>query len=393
MVDQTPEMLQDVDAPAPPKHRWSLPALWSILRRVMLWHALGRPLDPAPNKPLKHPRLRRWAFALAYRTALVPLLLIPLWAVLIYAIMHPTRREASTSPQLYTLSSRDVSFTSADGVALDGWYINSVASTDLTTDDSWKNRRPAVVLCHDYGAARDQLLSPLAVNLVKAGYDVLLFDFRGHGTSGDAPVSMGPIETADVIAAVECLRQQPGVDGERIGVLGFGMGGYCGILAAARREDVRCVVGIDAYPSVSSTLQRRMQRAGLGSAAGAALSWGMGMIFGHHRMDDSAAEVTAALDSQGLLLVTGGANDLAPMEDLDRVIHVANSKTARFVVPGARNGQALFSSTTSDMVIQYFDAMLDRQSPDAEVVTEESQTSSLGKIQLSRSEAGDSQPD
>ena len=355
----------------------------------MLCHVLGRPLEPSPNKPLKHPRLHRWAFAIAYRLALLPLLLIPVWLVWIYALMHPARHQVSVSPQLYNLTSRDVRFTSADGVGLDGWYINSASNADLTADEVWKHRRPGVVLCHDYGAGRDQLLSPLAVNLVEAGYDVLLFDFRGHGTSEDSPVSMGPIETADVIAAVDCLRQQPGVDGERIGVLGFGMGGYAGILAAQRSEQIRCVVGIDAYPSVSSTLQRRMRRAGLGSATGAALNWGMGMYFGQHRMDDSAAEAVAAFDNQGLLLVTGGANDLSPIEDLDRVIHVANSQTARLVVPGARNGQALFSSLTGQMVLQYFDAMLVHQPAGGEIAAPDPGRMRLGKIQLSRSEAPD----
>jgi len=348
----------------------------------MLWHIFGRPLQDSPNKKVKHPRLRRWTFAIAYRLGLAPLLLVPLWFAFVYALMHPPREAFSVSPERYRLTSRDVRFPSGDGVQLEGWYINSASSADLTAHGRWKQRRPGVVLCHGYGAARDQLLSPLGVDLVNAGYDVLLFDFRGHGTSGDSPVSMGPVETADVIAAVRCLRNQPGVDAERIGVLGLGMGGYAGILAAGRVQDIRCVVAVDTYPSVSTTLRRRMSRAGLPAAAGDALSWGMGMYFGQHRIDDSAAEVAAAFEKQGLLLITGGDNERAPITDLDRVLHVANCQTARLVIPGARNGQALFNRLTSRMVLQYLDAMLTGKTNEAQVVVQPNDSLGIGKIEL-----------
>ncbi|WP_212722009.1 alpha/beta hydrolase family protein [Nocardioides dongxiaopingii] len=91
---------------------------------------------------------------------------------------------------------------------------------------------PAIVLNHGYidpayyetgqGLAREQLW------LVQAGYVVLHTDYRGHATSDDVP--QVDLESRlgyarDAANAVRALRQQPYVDGERVGMLGRSMGG------------------------------------------------------------------------------------------------------------------------------------------------------------------------
>lgn len=81
-------------------------------------------------------------------------------------------------------------------------------------------RPPVVVVAHGYSA--DQaVMSPMARSLGKAGYAVLTFDFRGHGSntnrfSGDL--------TDDLDDVVEWLERSPQVDGTRIAVLGHSMG-------------------------------------------------------------------------------------------------------------------------------------------------------------------------
>ncbi len=91
---------------------------------------------------------------------------------------------------------------------------------------------PAIVLNHGYidpasyetgqGLAREQLW------LVQAGYVVLHTDYRGHATSDDVPevdLESRLGYARDAANAVRALRQQPYVDGERVGMLGRSMGG------------------------------------------------------------------------------------------------------------------------------------------------------------------------
>ena len=81
-------------------------------------------------------------------------------------------------------------------------------------------RPPVVVVAHGYSA--DQaIMSPMARSLAEAGYAVLTFDFRGHG-SNEARFA-GDL-TDDLTAVVDWLERSPQVDGSRIAVLGHSMG-------------------------------------------------------------------------------------------------------------------------------------------------------------------------
>ncbi len=81
-------------------------------------------------------------------------------------------------------------------------------------------RPPVVVVAHGYSA--DQaVMSPIARSLAEAGYAVLTFDFRGHGSNTNR--FRGEL-TEDLAAVVDWLERSPQVDGSRIAVLGHSMG-------------------------------------------------------------------------------------------------------------------------------------------------------------------------
>ncbi len=314
--------------------------IWPVIHKVFFWHPLGTP-TPVGSK-CKHPYLWRFIGGVVYRVALMPIVLVVAWVVAVYALTHPPRAAVATTPEQYSLVCRDVMFTTDDGVSLSGWYINSLmaGNHDVITDQSWKQKRPAIVVCHGYRNARDELLSPLGIQLAKAGYDLLLFDFRGHGASGDAPVSFGTTEAADVMASVRFLQSLPGVDDQRIGILGTGMGGYAAILAGPRCPGVRCVVAIDTYPSVPSVFESMAQRLHAPNGLGTAFSWGMSAYFGHRLVDDSAVDSARSFNDRGLLLVTGSKSTRTPVEALQPIIAAASDSAAKLVVPGATRASA-----------------------------------------------------
>jgi dipeptidyl aminopeptidase/acylaminoacyl peptidase len=141
---------------------------------------------------------------------------------------------------------RDVSFMADDGVTLRGWYIPP-------------ENGAAIVLAHGYAHNRLMLL-PEAQFLSEQGYGALLFDFRGHGESDDALVTLGDHEQRDMKAAIDFVAAQPGV--EKIGALGFSMGAATLIQAAAKDDRLSGVVAEASFPSLREVIRYRSRAFG-----------------------------------------------------------------------------------------------------------------------------------
>jgi dipeptidyl-peptidase-4 len=72
--------------------------------------------------------------------------------------------------------------------------------------------------------------------LAQQGFVVFTLDNRGTGSRGEAfdtaiKGELGKIETEDQLKGVEFLKQQPYVDGKRIGIMGWSYGGYMAMRA------------------------------------------------------------------------------------------------------------------------------------------------------------------
>jgi dipeptidyl aminopeptidase/acylaminoacyl peptidase len=80
--------------------------------------------------------------------------------------------------------------------------------------------------------------------LARAGFAVLVFDYRGFGDSdGDRGLLLPSLQLEDLVNAVTYLTTRVEVDAARIGVFGSGgTGGGNAVLLAATDERVRCAV-------------------------------------------------------------------------------------------------------------------------------------------------------
>lgn len=88
---------------------------------------------------------------------------------------------------------------------------------------------PAVVVAHPNGGVKEQVAGSYAQKLAEAGYIALAFDAAYQGESGGEPRSTDWPENRveDIHRAADILLQYPGVDAERVGILGIcGGGGY-----------------------------------------------------------------------------------------------------------------------------------------------------------------------
>jgi carboxymethylenebutenolidase len=116
---------------------------------------------------------------------------------------------------------------------------------------------PGVVVIQEWWGLVDHILD-VCDRLARAGFVALAPDlYRGEATS-DPDVAgrlMMDLEidraAADLDAAIEALRRQDGVEGARVGAIGFCMGGQLALLAATRNDRVAaCVDCYGVHPNV-----------------------------------------------------------------------------------------------------------------------------------------------
>ncbi len=166
------------------------------------------------------------------------------------------RPQEPTKP--YPYDEREVAFTGgADGVTLAG---------TLTTPGG-EGPFPAVVLLTGSGPQdRNETLMGhrpflvLADHLTRRGIVVLRYDDRGFGQStGNFGTATHDDFADDGRAALEFLQQQPGVDPERVGLLGHSEGGVYAPLIAADHDDVAFIVML---AGVGVPVEQLLQRQG-----------------------------------------------------------------------------------------------------------------------------------
>jgi pimeloyl-ACP methyl ester carboxylesterase len=123
-----------------------------------------------------------------------------------------------------------ISFLS-HGSRCEAWYLEAT-SEDLTTGRG----RPCVVMGHGFGATKDAGLLPFAERFAAAGMDVLIFDYRGFGTSEGAPRQDVDHRRhrEDYHAAISAARAHGSVDPERIVLWGSSYSGGHVIVVAAQ---------------------------------------------------------------------------------------------------------------------------------------------------------------
>lgn len=185
-------------------------------------------------------RLLRSVF---YRMMFVPVLLAIVVSVLVATGTHPHAGDAISDPTSQGAYYDPVELLSADQTKLEAWLVPVVDARRVLVEreEVLHKRYPAVVLVHDFGASRQQML-PIITPLHDAGYVLLVLNLRGTGPSAKVGSTFGINEAQDVRAAVELLRRRPFVDPDAIGVLGVGTGATACLLAAQQDPALKTMI-------------------------------------------------------------------------------------------------------------------------------------------------------
>ncbi|MEW5289376.1 alpha/beta hydrolase [Erwinia papayae] len=120
---------------------------------------------------------------------------------------------------------------------------NGIVLTLQTPAEHARPKSPTVILCHGFCGIREILLPDFAAAFTRAGFATVTFDYRGFGDSeGERGRLVPAMQIADIVSVIQWVREQPQLDGERIGLWGTSFGGCHVFAAAAQDAEIKCIV-------------------------------------------------------------------------------------------------------------------------------------------------------
>jgi len=263
--------------------------------------------------------------------------------------VEPMEAGAPAHPGDIGLVHEDVRFTTDDGVTLDGWQIPAARET-----------RAAVVLMHGFSWHRLPWLTEF-VPWIQPQYNVLQFDFRGHGNSGDAPITLGTLEQRDVAAAVRFLQ---GRGYGPIALMGVSMGASVAIMAAPDLP-VAAVVADAAYARLENPIGNRMRQGHYPlPRLGARLVVLAASLRARTWLRDPIQRV-ARIAPRGLLLIAPREDRLVDWTQGRELFEAAGEPKELLVVDGAAHSEAyaVGGRTYEEHVLAFLAKHLDGVSP------------------------------
>lgn len=262
--------------------------------------------------------------------AAVAVLLLALGGCVERMFFYPDRT-AYTQPAQFGLAHEDVSITTADGVRLHAWWLPAQGDT-----------RGTVLHLHGNAANVSNHL-PLVAWLPPQGFNVLLLDYRGFGSSEGRPTLNGVVE--DAAAALRYLRTRKDADPKRLIVLGQSLGGATALRVLARDADgVRLAVIDSAFASYRG-IARDAAAGSIVLAPLAPLA-----VLGLPGADDDPVTALGGIHVP-LLFIHGTADAVIPYRHTEQLHAAANEPKRLVEVAAAQHLEALMRRDVQSQVL------------------------------------------
>ncbi len=155
---------------------------------------------------------------------------------------------------------------------LNGIDISANVYTPANYDPS--NKYPAVVVAHPNGGVKEQVAGLYAQRLTEQGYITIAADAAYQGASGGMPrnVDKPANRIEDIHGMADFISQYPGVDADRLGLLGICGGGGYALKAAQTDKRFKAIATLSMFnsglvrrngfmDSQLSTIQDRLKQA------------------------------------------------------------------------------------------------------------------------------------
>ncbi|MCH7813367.1 MAG: alpha/beta hydrolase [Planctomycetes bacterium] len=323
---------------------------------------------------------RNWALISMVSTLIVlvvvPTLILRKYVKIVRNILEDTPSPPSLEMVAYErIEGERLDFRSYDGHALSGMML--AGNTEGPA-------RGLIIFAHEFSSDAYSC-ARYCVALLAAGYDVMTFDFRGHGRSGHEegykprqwPSDREQSDMLGAIAYAEDYLERRGKP-RRLGLLGISRGAGAAILGAMNIPSIQAIVTDSAF-STDTTLEHLMKR-------WATIFAKVQVVAQHHPpvfwrflrwlllrecrrkfgcRFPSVRKAVLRLGNKPIFLIHGERDSLIPYSQSQLLYDLAQGPKHLWIVPGAKHNQSVDAEPEqyADRVVRFFDEHLIGDSP------------------------------
>lgn len=224
----------------------------------------------------------------------------------------------------------DVAFRTEDGLALRGWFVPAEQPSAVT-----------IIIQHGAGSNHGDMLLGTACLHRGGPWNLLYYNFRGHGDSDGRATSLGPLEVRDLTAALRFLREDKPASSQHIGIYGHSMGAAVALVGAARHPEIEAVAAESSYATLTDTITR-FSRIYHGipnfpfvPLARLFASWRLGV-----RINTFApVREVGRIAPRPIFFIQGEQDLRVPMKEFQALWNAAKEPKEQWVVPRADHGE------------------------------------------------------
>ncbi|MDK1030458.1 MAG: alpha/beta fold hydrolase [Planctomycetia bacterium] len=260
-------------------------------------------------------------------------------------------------------------FRSLDGHHLRGMFVEPNAGRGKGPDTD----SATVIFCHEFGSDMYSV-GRYASGLMRAGFRIFTFDFRGHGesfsTSNYEPRHWpSEHEVKDILAAVAFVKSQAPDADRGVGILGISRGAAAAVCAAAVSPYIRCLV-LDGLFSTDHTIEDLMKkwsnifaRIDIGRASQSdpvyRLLRAMTLFYVELKLRcryPSTKKALTKLNKVPILAIQGERDTYIRVEQTRALYDIMTGSKELWIVPGAKHNQAVVTQPEKyrDRIVEFF---------------------------------------
>jgi len=208
-----------------------------------------------------------------------------------------------------------------DGLTLRGWYFPT------------PERRRLIVGVHGMTMNWEELAG-VGRDLHRRGYDVLLFDLRGHGRSDSARLSMGRHERNDLRAVLHWAKAE-GFEPDQIGWIGASMGGSTILLEGLRNGEIAAAVLDSPYADLPELLDRQLTEfSGLPPVFNPGIVTAAHLVYDVRTDDLVLPKLADRWGNRPLLIIHGEADAIVPVHHGRALAKAVGAPCSLVTIPG-----------------------------------------------------------
>jgi alpha-beta hydrolase superfamily lysophospholipase len=206
---------------------------------------------------------------------------------------------------------------------------------------------PAIVVVHGAGSRKENH-ADFARLATASGWAALTFDLPGHGSS-EREMSGAAVD--DVVAMVDLLAVQTGVDERRVATRGSSLGGFLAVSAAAASDEIAGVIAI--CPASADHLARGVRRGRFEMRVGDPTEFEAWLL----TQDLHAAVERIA--GRPLILMHAEGDTQIPSEHSEELYDAAGEPRELVIVPGGAHTTVQHDPELQGMALRWLERRLD----------------------------------